>query len=102
MSKQPEAGPLGTIPADLFSVLEEKSIMHLGTRDAALHPTSTLAFGIQVAPGTRNEITVFLPAALAEPTMTNLRDTMIMNRSAAFIRIRMMVMITLAVGVSPG
>jgi len=35
-------------------------------------------------------------------SMTNLRDTMIMNRSAAFIRIRMMVMITLAVGVSPG
>jgi len=34
--------------------------------------------------------------------MTNLRDTMIMNRSAAFIRIRMMVVITLAVGVSPG
>jgi hypothetical protein len=34
--------------------------------------------------------------------MTNLRDTMIMSRSAAIIRIRMMAMITLAVGVSPG
>jgi hypothetical protein len=34
--------------------------------------------------------------------MTNLRDTMIMNCSAAIIRIRMMVMVTLAVGVSPG
>jgi len=34
--------------------------------------------------------------------MTNLRDTMIMNYSVAIVRIRMMVMITLAVGVSPG
>jgi hypothetical protein len=34
--------------------------------------------------------------------MTNLRNTMITNRSAAIIRIRMMVMVTLAVGVSPG
>ena len=36
--------------------------------------------------------------------MTNLRDTMIMNCTVAnaTIRIRMMVMITLAVGVSPG
>ena len=33
--------------------------------------------------------------------MTNLRDTMIMNCSVAIVRIRMMVMITLAVGVSP-
>jgi hypothetical protein len=35
-------------------------------------------------------------------SMTNLRDTMIMRRSNAIIRIRMMAMITLAVGVSPG
>ena len=34
--------------------------------------------------------------------MTNLRDIMITNCSVAIIRIRMMVMITLAVGVSPG
>jgi hypothetical protein len=34
--------------------------------------------------------------------MTNLRDTMIMNCSVAIVRIRMMVMITLAVGASPG
>ena len=34
--------------------------------------------------------------------MTNLRDTMIMNCSVAIVRIRMMAMITLAVGVSPG
>jgi hypothetical protein len=34
--------------------------------------------------------------------MTNLRDTMIMSRSNAIVRIRMMAMITLAVGVSPG
>jgi hypothetical protein len=35
-------------------------------------------------------------------SMTNLRDTMIMSRTNAIIRIRMMAMITLAVGVSPG
>jgi hypothetical protein len=34
--------------------------------------------------------------------MTNLRDTTIMNCSVAIVRIRMMVMIALAVGVSPG
>ncbi len=34
--------------------------------------------------------------------MTNLRDTMIMTYSVAIVRIRMMAMITLAVGVSPG
>jgi hypothetical protein len=34
--------------------------------------------------------------------MTNLRDTMIMNCSVAIVRIRMLVMITLAVGVLPG
>ena len=35
-------------------------------------------------------------------SMTNLRDTMIMSCTDAIIRIRMMAMITLAVGVSPG
>jgi hypothetical protein len=35
-------------------------------------------------------------------SMTNLRDTMIMSCSDAIIRIRMMAMVTLAVGVSPG
>jgi hypothetical protein len=35
-------------------------------------------------------------------SMTNLRDTMIMSCSVAIVRIRMMAMITLAVGVSPG
>jgi len=34
--------------------------------------------------------------------MTNLRDTMITTSSVAIIRMRMMAMITLAVGVSPG
>ena len=35
-------------------------------------------------------------------SMTNLRNTMIMSQMNAIIRIRMMAMITLAVGVSPG
>ena len=48
--------------------------MHVGTRNAALQPMSTLAFGMQIAPAARNEVTIFLPATLAEPTMTNLRD----------------------------
>jgi hypothetical protein len=74
MLKQPDSGPLATIPADLFSVLETGSIMHLGTRNAALRPISTLAFGMQLAPAALDEVTVFVPAALAEPTMTNLRD----------------------------
>jgi hypothetical protein len=34
--------------------------------------------------------------------MTNLRDTMIMARTDAIIRIRMMAMVMLTVGVSPG
>jgi hypothetical protein len=34
--------------------------------------------------------------------MINLRDTMIMARSVAIVRIRMMAMVALRVGVSPG
>jgi hypothetical protein len=75
MSTQPGSGPLATLPAELFSLLEGASIMHLGTRDAALQPMSVLAFGLQIArPPTTGEVTVFLPARLSEPTMTNLRD----------------------------
>ncbi len=50
--------------------------MHIGTRNAALEPMSTLGFGIQIvrAAGATGEVTVFLPAVLAEPTMANLRD----------------------------
>ncbi|HVT07771.1 MAG TPA: pyridoxamine 5'-phosphate oxidase family protein [Polyangia bacterium] len=70
---QLRTGPLAALSDDLFSILEGPSIMYLGTRNAALEPMSVLAFGLRVE-GDGREITVFLPAALAELPLRNLRD----------------------------
>ena len=76
MSTQPASGLLATLPAELFALLDGASIVHLGTRDAALQPMSVFALAVQVAPpsGAASEVTVFLSVASAEPTMGNLRD----------------------------
>lgn len=47
--------------------------MHLCTRDSALQPMSTIAFGLKVGADGR-EVTVFLPVPLAAPMVANLRD----------------------------
>ncbi len=65
MTAQPLTGPLASLPADLLSLVEGASIMHLATRNAALEPVSVLAFGLRVEDAGR-ELTLFLPAALSE------------------------------------
>lgn len=70
---QLRTGPLAALSDDLFPILEGPSIMYLGTRNAALEPMSVLAFGLRVE-GDGRELTVFLPAALAELPLRNLRD----------------------------
>jgi hypothetical protein len=71
----PTVGPLAALPPELFELLEGPSIMHIATRDATLQPLTALAFGIQLGgSGQANEVTVFVPAVLADAVMPNLRD----------------------------
>ena len=67
------SGPLSALPPELFALLDGPAVMHLATRDAELQPTSTFAFGLDAA-GDGREVTVFVPVALATPTLANLRD----------------------------
>jgi hypothetical protein len=68
----PPAGPLAAVPPDLLALLNEPVIMHLGTRTAALEPSSILALAAQrVSDG---EITVFVPVATSAGALANLRD----------------------------
>jgi hypothetical protein len=71
--KQPPEGPLAALPPQLACLLEGPSIIYVATRNAELVPASTMAFGLQVAPGGR-EVTLFVPAATAADTLANLRD----------------------------
>jgi len=73
MATRPVSGPLSALPPELFALLDGPSIMHLATRNTALEPMSTLAFGLRASDDGR-EVTVFLPAALASPMLANLRD----------------------------
>lgn len=66
-------GPLAGLPPELRALLDGPAIMHLGTRSAALAPSSTLAFGLR-ASADGQEVTVFLPVALATLPLGNLRD----------------------------
>jgi hypothetical protein len=67
------AGPLAAVPPDLLKLFDEPTIMHLGTRNAALEPIETLAFGVELV-GDGREVTVFVPTVLSPPTLANLRD----------------------------
>ncbi len=78
---KPLTGPLASLSADLFELLEGPSIMHLGTRDPQLQPLSVLAFGLRVE-GDGQELTVFVPAALSDLPLRNLRDNGQMALSA--------------------
>jgi hypothetical protein len=64
---------LAALPPELYALLDGPSIMFIATRDAAMEPMSTMAFGLRVAPDER-EVTVFVPAPLAPPLVPNLRD----------------------------
>ncbi len=67
------AGPLAAVPPDLLTLFDEPTIMHLGTRNAALEPIETLAFGVELV-GDGREVTVFVPAVLSPLSLANLRD----------------------------
>jgi hypothetical protein len=67
------SGPLSALPPELFALLDGPAVLHLATRDAALQPTSTFAFGFDAGRDGR-EVTVFLPVALAPRALANLRD----------------------------
>jgi hypothetical protein len=69
----PDSGPLAALSPDLYALLDGPSIMDVATRNAALEPTSTIAFGLQHSADGR-EITLFLPVALSPPILANLRD----------------------------
>jgi hypothetical protein len=75
MSTQPASGLLATLPAELFALLDGASIVHLATRNAALEPMSVFSIAVRVGPaGLPSEVTVFVPVALGDPVLTNLRD----------------------------
>jgi len=67
------SGPLSALPPELLALLDGPAVLHLATRDRDLQPTSTFAFGLDVARDGR-EVTVFLPVTLAPLSLANLRD----------------------------
>ena len=67
------SGPLSALPPDLYALLDGPAIMYIATRNAALEPLSTLAFGLQSA-GDDRELTVFVPAVLSPLVVENLRN----------------------------
>jgi hypothetical protein len=69
----PDPRPLAALPPDLYALLDGPSITYIGTRDAALVPMSTIAFGVQHGADDK-EITLFLPVALSPAILANLRD----------------------------
>ena len=69
----PDPRPLAALPPDLYELLDGPSIMDVATRNAALEPMSTIAFGLQRAADDR-EITLFLPVALSPRILADLRD----------------------------
>jgi hypothetical protein len=70
---RPAAGPLATLPPDLFCLLEGPAVQHLVTRSATLAPASALGFGVRTEPDSSN-VTVFVPARVAPFVLDNLRD----------------------------
>jgi len=69
----PDSGPLAALSPDLYALLDGPSITYIATRNAALEPMSTIAFGLQHAADDK-EITLFLPVALSPRILANLRD----------------------------
>ena len=69
----PDSRPLAALSPDLYALLDGPSITYIATRDAALVPMSTIAFGLQHSDDDK-EITLFLPVALSPPILANLRD----------------------------
>src|SRR5262245_22717308 len=67
------SGPLSALPAELYALLDGPSIMYVATRNAAMEPLATLAFGLQLA-GDDRELTLFVPAVLSPLVVANLRD----------------------------
>jgi len=67
------SGSLSALPPELYALLDGPCVMYIATRNAAMEPLSTLAFGLQPAPDDR-ELTVFVPAVLSPLIVANLRD----------------------------
>lgn len=61
------------IPADLAAFFESGVTLLVGTRDASMVPECMRGIGARVAPDARR-ITIFLPAATAAATLTNLGE----------------------------
>ncbi len=58
---------------EVMALVEGGVLITLGTRDAALRPTSARAYGARVQPD-RASVTVFVPEAVAGRCLANLRD----------------------------
>jgi len=67
------SGSLSALPPELYALLDGPCVMYIATRNAAMEPLSTLAFGLQPAADDR-ELTVFVPAVLSPLIVANLRD----------------------------
>jgi len=61
------------IPASIVTLLQTGVSVMVGTRDAALMPECTRAWGIQVGKDGAS-ITIFLTEAISQQTLRNLRD----------------------------
>lgn len=70
----PDPGPdQPPLCREVIELLSSGVVMSIGTRDAALAPECTPAMGSRVNRDRRG-LTVFVPQALAEATLANLRD----------------------------
>ncbi len=65
------------IPPQVFDLLQTGVSVVVGTRDSALMPESTRAWGIHVATD-RASVTVFLTEAISQKTLQNLRENGLM------------------------
>lgn len=72
MKSPAEAAPTPA-PVDWTTFFGGAALTFLATRTADLEPRAVLAYGLRPNPDGR-EVTVFLPAAIADVTMANLRD----------------------------
>src|SRR4051812_5919630 len=61
------------IPSDMFELLQTGVSIVVGTRDAALMPECTRAWGIQLETD-RRSVTIFLTEAISRQTLLNLKE----------------------------
>lgn len=79
----PSAAPQPPISEELVELIASGVDVYVATRDAELEPESMMAMGVR-AQADRRTLTVYLPQALAAPTLRNLEA----NRQVAVTLIR--------------